>query len=481
VRHQPALCVTRDSSDALDASDAYWSDEEIASAFEQFDEASPFGNMDSSELRKVLSALGVDVDDTSATRLLRIYDDDRNGLLDLAEFTRLVRQLQSGGLSLPACYGTVAALRRQLEHVRALKGGASQYALWKAAGLKPNYKVSGGVTGAPSFTQLFNHTTWTEYTGVSPFERWFRAVVTWPYSTVFASVLPLCLFFAAWGYAVASVPARWLPKMTPVPLTMMGSAIGLVLVFRVNNLYGRLMEARGLWGRAVFLARQAAQSVATCLLFDETLPEEKQPAAHEAAAQVCRYLAACAWELRSKLTGKAESPGRTRDLLVGEDTEVLDALLTPAEAKWFATFRSRPLVLLGACRRVLHGQYRAGTLDRVMYRKLDEDLKEMDLVVGGCERLFSSPAPPTMARHGVRSMFLWLLALPLVLAGSVAPATCAMWLFLVSYVFVGVEEVGSQVEQPFEITPMTRICTVIMLNIEEAIAIPPVFADLSDA
>jgi hypothetical protein len=33
--------------------------------------------------------------------------------------------------------------------------------------------------------------------------------------------------------------------------------------------------------------------------------------------------------------------------------------------------------------------------------------------------------------------------------------------------------VGSQVEQPFEITPMTRICTVIMLNIEEAIAIPP--------
>lgn len=76
--------------------------------------------------------------------------------------------------------------------------------------------------------------------------------------------------------------------MTPVPLTLMGSAIGLVLVFRVNNLYGRLMEARGLWGRAVFLARQAAQSVATGLLFDETLPEEKQPAAHEAAAQACR-------------------------------------------------------------------------------------------------------------------------------------------------------------------------------------------------
>ena len=30
-----------------------------------------------------------------------------------------------------------------------------------------------------------------------------------------------------------------------------------------------------------------------------------------------------------------------------------------------------------------------------------------------------------------------------------------------------------QVEQPFEITPMTRICNVVMFNIEEAISIPP--------
>ena len=47
-----------------------------------------------------------------------------------------------------------------------------------------------------------------------------------------------------------------------------------------------------MWGRAVFLCRQAAQTVATSLLFDETLPADKQPAAHEAAAQMCRCVAA---------------------------------------------------------------------------------------------------------------------------------------------------------------------------------------------
>ena len=38
---------------------------------------------------------------------------------------------------------------------------------------------------------------------------------------------------------------------------------------------------------------------------------------------------------------------------------------------------------------------------------------------------------------------------------------------------MGLEEAAVQVEQPFEVTPMTRICNVVMFNIEEAISIPP--------
>ena len=79
-------------------------------------------------------------------------------------------------------------------------------------------------------------------------------------------------------------------------------SVGLLLVFRVNNLYGRVIEGRLLWGRVVFCCRQAAQTVATSLLFDETLPPEKAPAARTAAARVCRYLAAFPWELNAKLT-----------------------------------------------------------------------------------------------------------------------------------------------------------------------------------
>ena len=137
----------------------------------------------------------------------------------------------------------VAKLKSDLDALRALRPTKQsrrvQLKLWEAAGLNPMYKVSGSFTGEPSFTQLFSHETWTKYTGKSPFQRWLRALVTWRYSTILASVWPVCLCASCWAFAVTSIPVGYLPRMSPVPLTLMGSAIGLLLVFRVNNLYSR--------------------------------------------------------------------------------------------------------------------------------------------------------------------------------------------------------------------------------------------------
>jgi hypothetical protein len=50
-----------------------------------------------------------------------------------------------------------------------------------------------------------------------------------------------------------------------------------------------------------------------------------------------------------------------------------------------------------------------------------------------------------MSRHAVRCLILWLVALPLVLAGTMRPIACAAWVYVTSYIFVGIEEVGVQV------------------------------------
>ena len=54
-----------------------------------------------------------------------------------------------------------------------------------------------------------------------------------------------------------------------------------------------------------------------------------------------------------------------------------------------------------------------------------------------------------------------------------SPISIALWVSLIVYIFVGIEEVGVQVEQPFEIVPMTALCNIIMANLQEAISAPP--------
>jgi predicted membrane chloride channel (bestrophin family) len=165
-----------------------------------------------------------------------------------------------------------------------------QASLWAAAGLNPTYKVSGAITGEPSFTRLFSHEDWRYYTGKSPIRRWLRTVMTWRYSTVLRALWPISLIAAIWAFLISSLPGALLPRTSPVPMSLFGQALGLLLVFRTNNTYQRLNEARALWGRAVFLTRNIAQGVATALLFDDDLPQKA--AARDAAAASCRYLAA---------------------------------------------------------------------------------------------------------------------------------------------------------------------------------------------
>lgn len=61
-----------------------------------------------------------------------------------------------------------------------------------------------------------------------------------------------------------------------------------------------------------------------------------------------------------------------------------------------------------------------------------------------CERLFTSPIPPNMARHGMRSLTLWLCALPVVLVGQLPPLCIAAWAFTTSYIYIGIDELGAQ-------------------------------------
>ena len=54
----------------------------------------------------------------------------------------------------------------------------------------------------PSFRRLFTHETWFRYTGQPPFQRWFRSLYLWRYSTVSRAVFPCVALAFAWSMAV---------------------------------------------------------------------------------------------------------------------------------------------------------------------------------------------------------------------------------------------------------------------------------------
>ena len=75
----------------------------------------------------------------------------------------------------PPTLGAIALLAEQLEVVRSIRpaddSAEVQFKLWENAGLNPTYKVSGSISGEPSYTRLFSHADWREYSGTEPLER----------------------------------------------------------------------------------------------------------------------------------------------------------------------------------------------------------------------------------------------------------------------------------------------------------------------
>jgi len=292
--------------------------------------------------------------------------------------------------------------------------------------------------------------------------RWVQTLTTWGRSTIFRAVVPCVASAVGWATIFLVLHSRsrlWsasrggLLKVTPVGLTLQGTAIGLLLVFRTNNSYQRLAEARALWGKAIYLVRELMQGVSTVL--DTRRGERLPPSA--ASVQLGRYCAAFGWVLKARL--------REGD----EVADVLGAVLPAAEAEWLASRRNVPVELIGCMRRTVYAEYERGRVPAHVHYKLEDDLRQLDLVVGGCERLFASPIPPTMSRHVVRSLALWLLTLPVVLVGQLSPPLVLFYVAATSYIYVGIEELGVQVEQPFDILPMFQMAHVIASSAEDAL------------
>ncbi|CAL8465310.1 g4845 [Coccomyxa elongata] len=307
-----------------------------------------------------------------------------------------------------------------------------------------------------SISSFFTADDWEYHQSAA---RYFRNLFNITESTVYRRILAPCVIVTAFSALVATHNSFVCQPIALAlgPHTLLGSALSLLLVFRTNASYGRLVEGRRMWGAVVRNAREWVRL--TTVYF----PEQLQP---EALA----FIQAFAIVLKGKVR-----PGRTRSdpndrTACRYDVEVkVRRVLGPKTAAYVLGARNAPGVVARALSRCLIKAVRAPSpIPFWVAQRCEDIITELVNAASGADRLFQTPIPVSYTRHTSRSLMLWLLTLPFalwpVMGASLVPAC-----FFVAYVLIGIDELGVQIEEPSAILPLVPLLNKIRVEIQTAV------------
>ena len=223
--------------------------------------------------------------------------------------------------------------------------------------------------------------------------------------------------------------------------TLVGVALGLLLVFRTNSSYDRFWEGRRLWGGIVNASRNLARS-GSALFGDD-------PAYGELVRWVRAYPYACMHALRGSQPVFPE--GVLRDNAIIKEPNVPLAI---------ALRMSVPIASAMA----------KGLITDVQQMSLDRDIGALVDLIGGCERIQKTPLPFAYVVHLRRAVLLYCLTLPFCLVQAMGWWSILATM-LIGFVLFGIEEIGVEIEEPFGTDPndlpLERICEAIAKDLDE--------------
>lgn len=215
-------------------------------------------------------------------------------------------------------------------------------------------------------------------------------------------------------------------KLAPVAHTMVGAALGLLLVFRTNTSYDRYWEGRKLLGGSVNRLRDLMRQV----VGNTSGPEGQK------LCQQLRRLVVIFFGLQRQYLRNESNLDDLGEALTAEERAALEPLT------------ARPQACLTWMSRLLTQAHRDGLLDAELHRNIDANLSQLVDNLGGAERILKTPVPFAYAQHIKGFLFVFCVTLPFVLAeptGRWNPLASAA----VAYALFGIEEIGVEIEDPF--------------------------------
>ena len=112
----------------------------------------------------------------------------------------------------------------------------------------------------------------------------------------------------------------------------------------------------------------------------------------------------------------------------------------------------------------------------MLYDGIDRNLNQLSQVLGGCERIASTPIPFAYGLILHRTVYLYCTLLPFALVPDLHYMAPLVSVF-VSYTFLSLEALAEELEDPFGTAandlPLDAICTSIEINLKEMNDIAP--------
>ena len=258
--------------------------------------------------------------------------------------------------------------------------------------------------------------------------------------SVIHKVMPQILFSALLGifvfYFHRQIDSLGL-VLTPVPFTILGLALAIFLGFKNTVAYDRYWESRRLWGELIISSRTLARQALTFL-----------PDGEEALqTRMTRTTIAFAYALRNHLRA-SELRSESRAASLDETFKFLDK----ADAESLKGRPNLPDALIRNLSRDLKICLTRKIIEPQMAQAMDETLSTFARILGGCERIRSTPIPFSYTLLLHRTAYLYCFLLPFGLVDSVG-VVMPIVVGLVSYTFFGLEALGEELEEPFGTSP----------------------------
>ncbi|OYD44424.1 hypothetical protein CHU00_17000 [Sphingobacterium cellulitidis] len=259
-------------------------------------------------------------------------------------------------------------------------------------------------------------------------EHWFKMLFVW-HGSVLPSLVPRLLLLLVFSIVVAYFHGTFLDfkvPLNPTPLTLFGFVLALFLGFRNNASYDRFWEGRKLWGALLNTSRSLTRQILT---LNNTEPDKAF------TSDFIGLISCFVFALKHELRGT-------------DPQEDLQKRLSVVDFELVQTAKYKPVIIMRLMAEKIRKAKMEGRIDSIQQARMDENLDKLSDIVGGCERIISTPLPYSYSVLLHRTIYIYCAMLPFGLVDSLGWFMPLIVVFI-AYTFVAFEAIADEIEEPF--------------------------------